>query len=52
MLLSNNEFNELVDFVKYGLLDPGILPERLKTLIPKRVPSGSRTLTFEFKNER
>jgi cytochrome c peroxidase len=51
ILLSDKEFNELVDFVRYGLLDPGILPERLKTLIPKRVPSGSRTLTFEFKNE-
>ena len=29
-------------------LDPGILPEHLKKLVPKQVPSGSRTLTFEF----
>jgi cytochrome c peroxidase len=46
--LSDEEFADLVDFVKYGLLDPSILPKRLKTLIPKRVPSGSQTLTFEF----
>ena len=49
--LNDAEFSQLVDFVKYGLLDPRILPERLKTLIPKRVPSGSRTLDFEFERE-
>lgn len=48
IVLSHEEFSDLVDFVKYGLLDPNILPKRLKTLIPKRVPSGSQTLTFEF----
>jgi cytochrome c peroxidase len=48
IILSNEEFSDLVDFVEYGLLDPRILPEHLKMLIPKRVPSGSQTLTFEF----
>jgi cytochrome c peroxidase len=48
IVLSRKEFSDLVDFVKYGLLDPRILPEHLKRLIPKRVPSGSQTLTFEF----
>jgi cytochrome c peroxidase len=48
IVLSQNEFAALVDFVRYGLLDPRILPERLKTLVPKRVPSGSKTLIFEF----
>ncbi|HWQ94424.1 MAG TPA: cytochrome c peroxidase [Gammaproteobacteria bacterium] len=48
IMLSDGEFSDLVDFVKYGLLDPRILPKHLKTLIPKQVPSGSRTLTFEF----
>ena len=48
ILLSKGEFQELVDFVKYGLLDPRILPEHLKKLIPQRVPSGSSTLIFEF----
>jgi hypothetical protein len=37
-----------VDFVRHGLLDPRILPRHLKTLVPKRVPSGSPTLVFEF----
>jgi cytochrome c peroxidase len=48
IVLSHDEFSDLVDFVRYGLLDTGILSDRLKKLIPKRVPSGSRTLTFEF----
>ena len=46
--LSDEEFAQLVDFVRHGLLDPRILPKRLKTLVPKRVPSGSPTLDFEF----
>lgn len=46
--LSDEEFSNLVDFVHDGLLDPRILPGRLKTLVPKRVPSGSQTLQFEF----
>ena len=46
--LSAEEFADLVDFVRYGLLDPRILPERLKMLVPKRVPSGRPTLRFEF----
>ncbi len=49
--LSDDEFSELVSFVKYGLLDPRILPEHLKSLIPRRVPSGSRTLEFEFESK-
>jgi cytochrome c peroxidase len=46
--LSDEEFANLVDFVRNGLLDPRILPEQLKTLVPKRVPSGRLTLDFEF----
>jgi len=46
--LSDKEFADLVDFVRYGLLDPRILPEQLKTFVPKRVPSGRPTLDFEF----
>jgi cytochrome c peroxidase len=46
--LSEEEFSDLVDFVRNGLLDPRILPKHLKTLVPKRVPSGSQTLDFEF----
>lgn len=50
IVLSDEEFTDLVGFVRFGLLDPRIQPEQLKTLVPKRVPSGSRTLTFEFGN--
>jgi cytochrome c peroxidase len=46
--LSDEEFAQLVDFVRHGLLDPRILPQRLKRLVPQRVPSGSPTLDFEF----
>jgi cytochrome c peroxidase len=46
--LTDEEFAQLVDFVRYGLLDPRILPEHLQRLVPKRVPSGSLTLDFEF----
>lgn len=48
LVLSDREFSDLVQFVKFGLLDPGILPEKVKALIPRRVPSGRKTLTFEF----
>ena len=48
ILLSDEEFAQLVDFVRHGLLDPRIMPQRLKRLVPKRVPSGSVTLDFEF----
>jgi hypothetical protein len=50
-VLSDEEFSDLVDFVRYGLLDPRILPEHLRTFIPRRVPSGSQTLAFEFGEE-
>jgi hypothetical protein len=41
-------FANFVDFVRNGLLDPRILPERLKNLVPARGPSGSQTVNFEF----
>lgn len=47
-VLTEEEFADLVEFVRHGLLDPRIQPQRLKSLIPKRVPSGSRTFEFEF----
>jgi cytochrome c peroxidase len=46
--LTDAEFFQLVDFVRHGLLDPRILPERLQALVPQRVPSGSQTLDFAF----
>ncbi len=51
IVLSDKEFTDLVAFVKYGLLDPRILPEHQKSVVPKRVPSGSVTLRFEFEKK-
>jgi len=45
--LTDDEFRQLVDFVRNGLLDKRAKPERLKKLIPKSVPSGFPVLTFQ-----
>src|SRR5262249_47375255 len=46
--LSDEQVAELVAFVRDGLLDPRAGPDNLRKLVPKRVPSGRQTLTFEF----
>jgi cytochrome c peroxidase len=48
-LLSEHEFDALVAFVRDGLLDAGARPERLRRLIPQRLPSGRATLTFQHR---
>lgn len=45
--LSQREFNDLVAFVRDGLLDPKARPDSLCREIPKAVPSGRPLLTFE-----
>src|SRR5262245_7663293 len=45
--LTDEEFSELVDFVRNGLLDQRAKPENLRKLIPKAVPSGFPVLRFE-----
>lgn len=45
--LSDTEFQELVKFVRYGLLDNGAQPEELCQLVPLEVPSGMPLLKFE-----
>jgi cytochrome c peroxidase len=45
--LSDGEFNDLVAFVRDGLLDPGAKPAALCPLIPRSVPSGRPLLKFE-----
>jgi hypothetical protein len=45
--LSNDEFRQLVDFVRNGLLDPRAKPEQLRKLIPRRVPSGRPIQIFQ-----
>jgi len=49
--LTDEEFQQLLDFVSNGLLDPRAKPSSLKKLVPKVVPSGRPTLKFEFEGE-
>ena len=46
--LSDDEFRQLVTFVRFGLLDPRARPENLRRLVPSQVPSGRPVLVFEF----
>jgi cytochrome c peroxidase len=46
--LSNEQFDQLVAFVRYGLLDPRAKPENLRRLVPRSVPSHRPVLVFEF----
>jgi cytochrome c peroxidase len=45
--LTDDEFQQLVDFVRNGLLDRRAMPEVLKKQIPKSVPSGFPVLKFQ-----
>jgi cytochrome c peroxidase len=45
--LTNDEFQWLLDFVRDGLHDPRATPERLRQLIPDRLPSGRLVHIFE-----
>jgi cytochrome c peroxidase len=44
--LSGQDFDDLYEFVRSGLLDQRALPENLKKLIPSQLPSGRKVLTF------
>lgn len=46
--LNQNEFRQLVDFVRNGLLDARARADHLKPLVPKTLPSGRAPLTFQF----
>ena len=48
IVLTESQFEQLVAFVRHGLLDPRATPERLRRLIPRTVPSGRPVLVFEF----
>ena len=45
--LTGEEFGQLVDFVRNGLLDQRAKPANLRRLIPGLVPSGFQILRFE-----
>jgi cytochrome c peroxidase len=46
--LTDEQFDQLVAFVRHGLLDPRARPEYLRRLVPRSVPSGRPVLIFEF----
>jgi cytochrome c peroxidase len=46
--LTESQFDQLLAFVRDGLLDPRATPERLRRLVPHTVPSGRPVLQFEF----
>ena len=46
-VLSPDEFRQLVDFVRNGLLDPQAKPDKLRKLIPASVPSGRALQVFQ-----
>ena len=48
IVLTEAQFEQLVAFVRDGLLDPRATPERLRRLVPRAVPSGRPMLVFEF----
>jgi len=48
IILTESQFDQLLAFVRYGLLDPRATPDRLRRLIPHTVPSGRPVLVFEF----
>lgn len=45
--LSDAEFRDLVEFLRFGLLDEGVLASELCLLVPPVLPSGMRPLDFE-----
>jgi len=48
IVLTEAQFEQLLAFVRDGLLDPRATPERLRHLAPRTVPSGRPMLVFEF----
>ena len=48
IVLTEAQFEQLLAFVRDGLLDPRATPARLQHLVPRRVPSGRPMLVFEF----
>ena len=47
IVLTDDEFRQLLDFVRNGLLDDRARPENLRRLIPSSVPSRLPVLVFE-----
>jgi hypothetical protein len=46
--LTDEEFQQLVVFVRNGLTDPAAHPGRLRRLVPDALPSGQPLHVFQF----
>ncbi len=46
--LTGEQFDQLMAFVRDGLLDPRATPDHLRRLVPRSVPSGRPVMLFEF----
>lgn len=46
--LTDEQIEQLVAFLRNGLLDPRATPDRLRRLVPRSVPSGRPMAIFEF----
>jgi cytochrome c peroxidase len=49
VILSEEEFTQLVDFLRYGLLDSDARPNELRGLVPSALPSGRPGFRFQFR---
>ena len=47
VILTKDEFRQLIDFLRNSLLDDRAKPERLRKLIPTHVPSGRAIQNFQ-----
>jgi cytochrome c peroxidase len=47
-LLTETQVDDVVAFIRDGLLDPRARPQNLRRLVPESVPSGRPPLYFEF----
>lgn len=50
--LTESEIDDLVAFVRCGLLDVEARPDRLRRFVPGRLPSGARPHDFQFRPGR
>jgi len=50
--LTPAEFNDLLEFLRHGLLDSRALAENLRSLVPPSVPSGRPVLQFQFNKKK
>ncbi len=48
IVLTELQFEQLLAFVRDGMLDPRSTPDHLRRLVPHTVPSGRPVLVFEF----